>query len=331
MTQKTKSPPSFSAIRVHYNDTTFYLTVMPSTILFDTSKVSQADKDKEKEYQRLLGSKRAGDIARYILAGYVIPGAIILSAQKEANLQFESDNNRLTFSLVPNSFIVIDGQHRLYGIHQSGLDLPVAVCILENLDLEQEVQYLLDINSTQRGIPRTLQLELTQLAAKPASKDEVRQRLFDELNERPESPLSGRMSPTITTPGKLSFTTFRGAIDSVLETALFKQMSFDDKLKLLINFLSAIEDVLIESDGNSNRLTHSAFFQAIFSAFLDITEFVMMKFGNYQQDSFFDIVQPIGNIDWEPYKSTNQQVIRELTEEIRSQVATRAELREGLF
>jgi DNA sulfur modification protein DndB len=329
--KKTKYPPSFSAFPIHYNGITFYLAVIPSKILFDTSKVSHANEDKEKGYQRLLGLKRAKDIASYLNEGNVIPGAIILSAQKEAKLQFDRKSNQLTYSLASNSFIVIDGQHRLYGAHQSAQNIPFAVCIFDNLDLEEEVRYFLDINSTQRSIPKTLQLELTQLTAKPLSKDEVRQRLFDELYKCPSSPLSGRMSPSKSIPGKLSPVSFKDAIDPLLETALFKKMSVEDKTKMLINFLSAIENVLIENEGNSKRLTTSVFFKALFGAFSDICELVMMKFGNYQQDSFLDILEPIGGIDWERYKGTNKQVIQELTEEIRTQVVARAEIPDGLF
>jgi DGQHR domain-containing protein len=327
----SKKNKSFSAIPISYNDTTFYMTVIPSKILFDTSKVSRADEDKERGYQRLLGSKRAKDIAKYINEGNVIPGAIILSAQKEAKLQFDHKNKKLSYNLAPNAFIVIDGQHRLYGSHQSEQDIPLAVCIFENLSLEEEVQYFLDINSTQRSVPKTLQLELTKFIAKPESKDELRLHLFNELNEQPTSPLSGRMSSAKSVSGKLSHVGFKDAINPLLDTTLFQKMNFEDKTKMLINFLSAVEDVLIESEGNSKRLTMAVFFKALFGAFDDIRNLVITKFGNYQKESFLDIVAPIGEIDWERYKGTNKQVIKSLTEEIKIQVASRADLPDGLF
>lgn len=328
---KNSPIPTFPVIPITYNDTTIYISVISSKTLFATSRVSRADEDKEKGYQRLLNKKRAKEIADYINQGNVIAGAIILSAQKTAQLKFDDKNKNLTYSLASDSFIVIDGQHRLYGAHESGQDIPLAVYIFANLDLKEEVQYFLDINTTQRGIPPTLQLELTKFNAEPESKEDIRKRLFDELNNRPDSPLSGRMSPTKSTPGKLSHVPFKNAIDSILETALFKKMSLEDKVKLLINFLLAIEDVLIESCGDSKKLTNAAFFQALFGAFGDICELVMMKFGNYQRESFLDITQSIGNIDWNQYKGTNKQIIKELTEEIRQQIVTRVELKEGLF
>jgi DNA sulfur modification protein DndB len=330
MSEKTKFQ-SFHAIPITYNDITFYMTVIPSNILFESSKVSRADEDKEKGYQRLLNSKRAKDIADYINNGNVIPGAIILSAQKEALMQFDHKSKLLTYYFVPNAFIVIDGQHRLYGMHQSEQNIPLAVCLFEHLDLQEEAQYFYDINSTQKPVPRTLQEELTKFLAKPESTDEIRQRLFHELNEQPTSPLSGRMSPTKNIPGKLTHVSFKDAINPLLENALFKKMDFDDKFKMLINFLSAVEDVLIESEGNSKRLTMAVFFQALFRVFDDICDLVLMKFGNYQKESFLDIVSPIGGIDWERYKGTNNQAIKALTEEIKNLVASRAELRDGLF
>lgn len=34
-------------------------------------------------------------------------------------MQFDHKNKKLSYNLAPNAFIVIDGQHRLYGSHQS--------------------------------------------------------------------------------------------------------------------------------------------------------------------------------------------------------------------
>jgi hypothetical protein len=93
-----------------------YITVIPSNILFDTSKISRADEDKERGYQRLLGSRRAKDIAKYINEGNVIPGAIILSAQKEAQLKFDAKSNQLTYSLSSNSFVVFSFQRSSVGM-----------------------------------------------------------------------------------------------------------------------------------------------------------------------------------------------------------------------
>ena len=117
MTKKSSIPNKFLAIPITYNDTTIYISVISSKTLFATAKISRADEDKEQGYQRLLNKKRAKEIADYINQGNVIASAIILSAEKTAQLKF--DDNNFTYSLAPDSFIVIDGQHRLYGEHMN--------------------------------------------------------------------------------------------------------------------------------------------------------------------------------------------------------------------
>lgn len=58
------------------------------------------------------------------------------------------------------------------------------------------------------------------------------------------------------------------AINPLLDTTLFKKMNFKEKTKMLINFLSAVEDVLIESEGNSKRLSMTVFFKALFGVLM---------------------------------------------------------------
>ena len=57
MSKKMKAHQSFSALPISYNDTTFYMTVIPSKILFDTSKVSRADEDKERVLKNEFNSQ----------------------------------------------------------------------------------------------------------------------------------------------------------------------------------------------------------------------------------------------------------------------------------
>ena len=83
------------AMEVSYNDITYYVAVLPISTIYSNSKVSRADEDPEKGYQRLLSETRVNKIAEYIKDGNVIPGAIILSAQPIAKVRFS--NGDLSF------------------------------------------------------------------------------------------------------------------------------------------------------------------------------------------------------------------------------------------
>lgn len=294
----------------------YYLTAMTAKEIFQFSKVSRVDEDPKLGYQRYLSEKRAASIAEYIDAGNILPGAIVLSAQKHANLKFI--DNKLTITLVPGSFFVIDGQHRLYGSELASEEIQLPVCILAGLDHAQEVQYFLDINSTQKGVPKTLRIELMKFLSEPDSIDAIRNRLFKDLNESPESPLYDRMSATSSGPGRLSLVPFQAAIDPLLNGDILGQFTYDDKKKLLINYLSAVEQVLEKVDGKSGRLVTSAFFQAIFKVFDKVCHLSIMHNKNYSTGSMTQILEGIANVDMDRHSGSNQQAINELASELGS-------------
>lgn len=94
----------------------FYTLTMPSALLAKTCSVSRRGERPEEGFQRELEQKRAQDIANYIDSGFgTIPGAIILSAQREAELQYNSQKKTIRFRQNPRAFLVLDGQHRVYG------------------------------------------------------------------------------------------------------------------------------------------------------------------------------------------------------------------------
>ena len=59
----------------------------------------------------------------------VIPGAIILSASTDANLKYDAQAREISFLRKTPAFLVIDGQHRLYGAHLANFDVPLVVSI----------------------------------------------------------------------------------------------------------------------------------------------------------------------------------------------------------
>lgn len=309
---------SIDGLKVNYNDTTFYVTVIDTDKLFKISEVSRADENPEQGYQRLLGKNRAQKIAEYLDQGNVIPGALILSTTKQGAIKFKG--NKLTLNDDPRSFLVIDGQHRLYGAHQSEINVPIPVCIFEGLSKEEEVQYFLDINGTQRGVPKTLQLELTKFTAEPESKEELLIKLFGELDDKASSPLSGKLTRTKTIKGKLSHVAFQNALKPLIEKAPLYSLTFDQKIELLINFLSSVENILLEEYGSASKLTNAAFFQALMMVFEDACSNTLQKHGNYKKDSFLDVLSNISEINLEVY-GTNKKAIKDLSIAIRNKIS----------
>lgn len=299
-------------------DTQCYVTVMKSKDIFDISEVSRVDSDPKEGYQRLLNKKRADDIAKYLTDGNIIPGSIILSAQEGCSIGYDEATNKISIDTKNGGLFVIDGQHRLYGASLCESDILLPVCIFVGLDLKQEVQYFLDINSNQKGVPKTLRIELLKFLSEPESPEAVLIKLFKDLGEDFDSPLFGKTSATTSVPGKISHVPFHNALGSLIEGKTLRKFDFEKKKTLIKNYLSAISETLIEMEGSDKRLTSSAFFQAIFSIFEDVCSYSLTYYRNYSPSSFEQVLQGIQKIDFDKHSGSNQQTIGQMANELQT-------------
>jgi DGQHR domain-containing protein len=225
----------------------------------------------------------------------------------------------LSFPREPGFFLVIDGQHRLYGSVRAeaefGCQIRIPVCILSGLSGIDEVQYFIDINGNQKGVSKTLRIELTKFLVEEDSIDAIRLRLFEELNSDSESPLFGHLSATQRSVGYISHVPFKAALDRLLGVNPLKSLSFEKKKKLLNNYLSGIKANLDEVD-QGRRLYQSAFFQAIFRVFERACEIALMYHRNYSEDAFQQIFLFVQNINFESYSGSNEETVLGLSKEI---------------
>lgn len=314
----------YSAWNIGNEDTPCYVTVMKADDIFSISKVSRVDDDSEKGYQRVLSSKRATDITQYLNEGNIIPGSIILSAQNGFNVEYLEDENQIELTPNAGSLFVIDGQHRLWGASRCEKDIYLPVCIFTNLELQQEVQYFLDINSNQKGVPKTLRIELLKFLSEPGSRDEILNKLFEDLGEDINSALYNKTSPTKSMVGKISHVPFRAAIEPIIEGSILNKFDYKSKKNLLQNYINAVDVVLLEVEDGSRRLVNSAFFQAIFKIFENVCDYSMSYFKNYKQESFENILSSIKSIDFEKHGGSNQQAINLLANEMKATIELHA-------
>lgn len=323
--------PAFPAIKVSADgECVQYLTALPAKGLFRVCFVARADEDPKAGFQRTLSEKRANSIAEYLDDGNVIPGAIILSAKEAANLSFDESTKTLKYHDVPKAFFVIDGQHRLFGASRAKSDVVLAVSILTSLDLESEARYFNDINGEQRGVPATLQMEIQKFTEPVGSPDQLRIKIFHSLNTRVDSPLANRLSATKSVPGKLTHVPFKNAVQPLFETKL-KGLTEEKIVQLLINFMSAVEDILVQSQISEKKLSNAAFFQALFFAFPGILEQVQLQQKDLKKDAFKQVLKPLGNIDWEKHSGTNKKEIEKLSRHISDLVGANGKIDASLI
>lgn len=314
-----KSVKYFDAFDLSREGVGLYLIAVKPSEIFNYTRVSRVDEDPEAGFQRALEPHRVKRIAEYIAEGKVVPGAIILSAQDASKISFNEATGKIQFPGDPGFFLVIDGQHRLYGSvkaeQETGAEVKIPVCILSNLSHQEEVQYFIDINGNQKGVTKTLRIELTKFLVEEESIDAIRLRLFEDLNTDPESPLFGHLSATRRSVGVISHVPFKAALDRILDKDPLKKFEYEKKKQLLKNYLSAIVCNLEEVE-QEKRIFQSAFFQAIFRVFEKACEVVLMYHRNYSEKSFESLFRFIRDINFDSHSGSNEETIINLAKEI---------------
>lgn len=309
----------FRAFDLSRANTGFYLTAIDASTLFHLARVERVGSNPEEGFQRQLDTPRAKRISKY-LESRVIPGSIILSAQDDLFQPiFDASSNELSLSDEPGSLLVIDGQHRLYGSYmatQNGVaNLVLPVCILTNLTLIDEVQYFIDINSTAKGVPKTLRIELTKFLVEQDSIDDIRLKLFRDLNSESDSILCGKLSAEQRGPGYLSHVPFEIAINKALNSDRMKDLDYEKKKALIKNYLSGLYNNLLE-ENTPQKITQSAFFQAIFRVFDRVCETALLFRSNYKAETFEYVFEALHRINFDYHTGTNDEAISSLEKDL---------------
>lgn len=258
---------------------------MPSDVLARTCVVSTRKEDPKKGFQRSLDERRATEIAQYIDKGLgTIPNSIVLSAQPAAQLKIIGRGKTLEFSDATGAFLILDGQHRVFGFSKAKTPLRVPVVVYNGLSRTEESRLFIDINTKQRPVPSQLLLDIKQLADIEDSAEATMREIFDAFNEDLTSAMSGLMAPIESAKNKITRVTFNSAIKPILE--LLAGRDTKEIYEILNNYLSAVT-ALIAERSSEPLIGKPVVFRALIGLFPTIAQRVHDKFdGDYSVANF---------------------------------------------
>lgn len=287
---------TYSASLVTQGSHKFYSLTMPSEVLAETCTVDTRAENPIDGFQRVLDEKRASEIARYIDVGLgTIPTAIILSAQAAAKLSYRSKGRAITFESTPGSFLILDGQHRVFGFAKAKANLRVPVVIYNGLTRAQECQLFMDINTKQRPVPNELLLDIKRLAETESDEEGFLRDVFDYFESDPNSPLFGRLSASAKRKGRLSRVTFNAALKSIWTTLQPSdpERAYQILKAYLVSWASGLRRIQLE-----DQLVNPTLFKGIMLLFPDVAQRVFDRHGeDYNVGQFDDVLQPFfGNL-----------------------------------
>jgi len=291
---KEGSTAKYDCLVANQNDHQIFLVAIPAEDLFPFCFLSRRAEDSKEGFQRILGEERALDIAKYLDKDKgSIATNVVLSAQESTSFTYDIKTGSIKYKRLPNSFLVIDGQHRLYGHALTKGKYPIPVAIYANLNRQEEAKLFIDINNTQKGVPAALLLDIKQVADVENEKESKLREIFDKLNSDSKSPLIGFLSPAENKIGKISRVTFNRAFTKLFDNATIIKLSNDKRYELVRNYFIALE----KSIPDSGLLTRSVYFEAFAEIFEDTIALAYSKHKNYKEVSLIDILSPLRNID----------------------------------
>lgn len=279
------------AIQVTQGRRRFYTLVLPSHVLAATCAVEARAENPIDGFQRLLDKKRAKEIADYVDAGFgSVPSAVILSAQPCAELRYDRRTGELGFRNDKRSFLIIDGQHRVYGFNLATKSVEVPVVVYNQLTRAQECQLFMDINTKQRPVPPELLLDIRRLSETESAAEAMLHNVFDLFANESDSVLAGLLSPSERRKGKISRVTFNAALKSI--DGAFVDAEAVDIYRVLNTYLRACVSGL-ETHGVAANLVNPALFKALILLFANVAERVADRHGGrYTLQNFEDVLGP---------------------------------------
>lgn len=303
------------------NGNKFYMSVMKASILRKICYVSRRDEDKEEGYQRNLVFSRAQDIAKYMSQeDTCIPSVIILSANSLAEFNYNNDTSIVSFSDTQKSFMVLDGQHRLYGyfiaFDNSGKDFDIPVVMFNNLSIRQEVNLFIDINTNQKGVPSALLIDIKRLTGRETDLETLQRYLFDELDKN--SIMAGKFSPVSPKKGYIARSVFNEATKNMLTVGYFSDQDNDIILKGIRNYLEAINKVFEDSKSENAKLTVANMFKAVFEIFNDVIDKSFKDYGDLKISSLINVLEPISSLQYDTYTGTNKATLSKIVLDMKS-------------
>lgn len=289
---------------IRQGDHRFYSLTIPSNVLAETCFIISREEDPDAGFQRLLDKKRAQEIATYIDSGLgTIPSAIVLSAQEAAELTYDSKKKGISFKRVPKAFLILDGQHRVYGFSLANTALRIPVVIYEGLSRRDETRLFIDINSKQKGVPPELLLDIKKLAEYENDKDEFLRQIYDLFMEDNSSALYGKLTPASKASGKISRTTFNSAVKPLIK--IFGDKDPTDVYEIFNCYLVAFDEWVLRKNKVHNQLFVSTVFKAVAHFFPIVAVKVKDRFGAiYSADNFAHFLEGVGE-RIKPSKFTN--------------------------
>ena len=230
-------------------------------------------------FQRMVNERRSRQIAAAVLdQGRTFPNAIVLATDNEC-----IDVTTGSVHIPENAtFLIVDGQHRLWAQNFSTFRASYACLIHTGLSVEQMADLFLEINDNQKRVPSSLRWDLVRLV-RPLNDPEAitASEIVNLLATEKESPfyqridLTGEQSELQIKQGSLA-PEFKSL---VARRSPLRTLDFERQYEVILNYSLAIKEIDSDHWGDPRSVFFKArVLRALFRLLADIAREIDLEF-----------------------------------------------------
>jgi len=299
-----------NCLRIKQNELYLYIFTLNTGEIYNNFVVSRRYDNQEEGYQRILKETKLKKIVSYLNGknsnSYpsILPNSILIAMD---NVKYS--NNKLIIKDNEQGYkgLIIDGQHRVKGSYDYDINFPLVVIGVNGLKSKYQARLFITINKTQTPLPSSLFLDLISATTDEDIRDNldgenitVEQKateLVKDLNRDENSSLFNLIAETGEKKGKLNLAQLVSIITRYINytDGKFKGYSYNDQLKIFINYFNAIK-VVFEEDWNNGIIFKSTVIGGLLKAIDGVFDVVNTTHNNFKENSIIYVLSKIKHI-----------------------------------
>jgi DNA sulfur modification protein DndB len=209
--------------------------------VLDSSTNTYLNEDTEDGYQRRGMPARMKKFKQYLLSNEdkIIP-PVLLSSRDGWEFVASKNNPSIGDLIISKPAAIIDGQHRVGGyvalFEEEDKVLEVDFLVIDGLSINEEIEEFMTVNSTQRGVSKSLVVLLKGQESSTAS---------IQINETKDSPFFNRISKQdpIESNHLFSLSSFVKQFSRTFNNGKLERIELEEKVDIFIDYWNIIADV----------------------------------------------------------------------------------------
>lgn len=289
-----------------------FVFVVAAEILYNNFDISRRKDDNitnDEGYQRSFGSSRIKNMQNYLQKeNGIIPNSILVNIDK-GNYSFDEKKSELTLKDEASIGFIIDGQHRVIGTYHADPKILLPVVATVELDVVQQAKLFIKINSTQKGVPTSLYLDLLDLTEGEIDNfdDEGISNLGERraveiakrLNEETDSPFFEKVNTVGERSQGVSLAAFKASLLEYVDhkNGKFKEYGFEQQYIIFKIFFKSIKAVYLPQ-WEKAVFFKSAIFGGIMKAMYEIFVTVTQQKKSFSTNNTIEVLELVNNFDF---------------------------------